>query len=672
MPKITQAIPSQAFEIIRNRIGLILAEEIDNQSILTYDPDLDLTVWVERTVPFDKTELPCVNVSLARGSYDSKTYRETDSTYTYNIDVFANSESSNGVDGDIDSKFILHKLLGVCRAILENQAYKTLGFLPAFVMRSAVVDLNIAETNPNDGNYSTMGRLTLSVRVPEVSQIPDAETIAGISTSIKLAQTNQGYYYQFGSSPTPPALPTVIIFATKTTVVTGETIELGWIATNVDNVSITNLGQKPKVGYQEVEIINTITFEITATNAAGTATDSITIFVGAACLDATAVLKDTANNTLSTTNIPSGATEPIIAPNGTIQLFNTVPTLIQTETVRSGQTKPATIADVVYTDSDASIKSVPYDTPLVCTPQQVLPVDFSVNDTTPDTNQTITFTDLTVGATSWLWDFGDGNLSTLQTPTHQYKTTGTFTVTLCAGNGTNAGREVKTNFITVSLEAEVTTNLIASYNAGNVVNDGSGNASEWTENVNSYNALQGTLINRPLIVPNDLNGFATLQFDGSNDQLLNSNVAFATTTSTVYMVFRRGRIHTANECMQSGANSVVANARVIYNPPNEVSYFPRNQTLVRGVSYGNNVNQWLIMAVVFDGANSSIKFMQSAPALVGNIGSTATFGIVIGAAAGGAWFQGKIAEKKVYDVAHNAATQAQVIQRLQAKFNLYD
>ena len=82
MPKITQAIPPQAFEIIRNRIGLILAEEIDNQSILTYDPDLDLTVWVERTVPFDKTELPSVNVSLARGSYDSKTYRETDSTYT--------------------------------------------------------------------------------------------------------------------------------------------------------------------------------------------------------------------------------------------------------------------------------------------------------------------------------------------------------------------------------------------------------------------------------------------------------------------------------------------------------------------------------------------------------------------------------------------------------------
>jgi hypothetical protein len=385
MPKITQAIPSQAFEIIRNRIGLILAEEIDNQSILTYDPDLDLTVWVERTVPFDKTELPCVNVSLARGSYDSKTYRETDSTYTYNIDVFANSESSNGVDGDIDSKFILHKLLGVCRAILENQAYKTLGFLPAFVMRSAVVDLNIAETNPNDGNYSTMGRLTLSVRVPEVSQIPDAETIAGMSTSIKLAQSNQGYYYQFGSSPTPPALPTVIIFATKTTVVTGEIIELGWIATNVDNVSIINLGQKPKVGYQEVEIINTITFEITATNAAGTATDSITITVGSACLDATAVLKDTANNTLSTTNIPSGDSEDIIAPDATILIngdnsFPTIPSgglenIVVENTAGTsvgaydGNTNSWVTPDITVTDSDGNTFQQPSVTNVTCTPQ---------------------------------------------------------------------------------------------------------------------------------------------------------------------------------------------------------------------------------------------------------------------------------------------------------------
>ena len=46
-------------------------------------------------------------------------------------------------------------------------------------------------------------------------------------------------------------------------------------------------------------------------------------------------------------------------------------------------------------------------------------------------NQTITFGDQTTGgATSWLWDFGDGNTSTQQNPTHTYASTGNYTVCL--------------------------------------------------------------------------------------------------------------------------------------------------------------------------------------------------------------------------------------------------
>lgn len=40
------------------------------------------------------------------------------------------------------------------------------------------------------------------------------------------------------------------------------------------------------------------------------------------------------------------------------------------------------------------------------------------------------FTDLSLNATSWFWNFGDGFTSTLQNPTHYYVTTGNFTVTL--------------------------------------------------------------------------------------------------------------------------------------------------------------------------------------------------------------------------------------------------
>lgn len=46
------------------------------------------------------------------------------------------------------------------------------------------------------------------------------------------------------------------------------------------------------------------------------------------------------------------------------------------------------------------------------------------------------FTDTTQGvATFWLWDFGDGNTSTLQHPSHIYAVGGVYTVTLTVGNG---------------------------------------------------------------------------------------------------------------------------------------------------------------------------------------------------------------------------------------------
>ena len=53
---------------------------------------------------------------------------------------------------------------------------------------------------------------------------------------------------------------------------------------------------------------------------------------------------------------------------------------------------------------------------------------------------TINFTDLSSnGPTSWFWDFGDGNTSNLQNPSHTYQTGGIYSVSLTTTNqyGTN-------------------------------------------------------------------------------------------------------------------------------------------------------------------------------------------------------------------------------------------
>lgn len=80
--------------------------------------------------------------------------------------------------------------------------------------------------------------------------------------------------------------------------------------------------------------------------------------------------------------------------------------------------------------------------------QPVMPeADFSAAPSSGYAPLNVAFTDLSSNASSWDWDFGDGNTSTEQHPVHTYNSAGTYTVTLTVvENGTT---ESKTNLITV-------------------------------------------------------------------------------------------------------------------------------------------------------------------------------------------------------------------------------
>jgi len=63
----------------------------------------------------------------------------------------------------------------------------------------------------------------------------------------------------------------------------------------------------------------------------------------------------------------------------------------------------------------------------------------------------VSFTDLSNGnPTSWLWDFGDGNTSTQQNPTHSYASAGTYTVSLVTTSPAGEDQEIKYDYITVT------------------------------------------------------------------------------------------------------------------------------------------------------------------------------------------------------------------------------
>ena len=81
------------------------------------------------------------------------------------------------------------------------------------------------------------------------------------------------------------------------------------------------------------------------------------------------------------------------------------------------------------------------DTP---TPLQVVAA-FEVSNTSPEVDELITFTNNSENATSFEWNFGDGNLSTKTNPTHAFAQAGSFIVTLTAtgdGGSSTSNKEI--------------------------------------------------------------------------------------------------------------------------------------------------------------------------------------------------------------------------------------
>ncbi len=106
----------------------------------------------------------------------------------------------------------------------------------------------------------------------------------------------------------------------------------------------------------------------------------------------------------------------------------------------------------------------------------------------------VSFTDTTSPpASAWAWDFGDGNSSTAQNPTHTYAAVGDYTVSLTATSVGGPDLETKTDYISATQSA------LASYrNGGTFINPAAYSAAApvvgqlWTAEVDST-AFPGTI-----------------------------------------------------------------------------------------------------------------------------------------------------------------------------------
>jgi PKD repeat protein len=82
--------------------------------------------------------------------------------------------------------------------------------------------------------------------------------------------------------------------------------------------------------------------------------------------------------------------------------------------------------------------------------------DFTATPTSGTAPLTVQFNDTSPNSpTAWAWDYGDGNTSSEQSPTHEYAFAGTFHVSLTATNSGGSNTSQKSNYITVTVPAPV-------------------------------------------------------------------------------------------------------------------------------------------------------------------------------------------------------------------------
>jgi hypothetical protein len=211
---IPSVIPQQNFEKIRDRIGLILFQELENQFDLTGDENLErplevageyhesLLVYIDRVVPIDEAEMPVVNVSYNGANYDSNNPTYADGNNTYFIDVYVKSdanEDGNETDADRLAAIKLSSILGKIAFILRYSDYKTLGFAPGFIGNTKVASLNILGSlkneNQSDANRGIIGRIVFEVRCIETVATIEPKDANGFFTTVKLSLTDKGYLY---------------------------------------------------------------------------------------------------------------------------------------------------------------------------------------------------------------------------------------------------------------------------------------------------------------------------------------------------------------------------------------------------------------------------------------------------------------------------------------------
>jgi len=196
MAKITGQIPEQNFEKIRDRIGLILSTELAAQTVAS---DIK-KVWIERSIPFDKTELPAINVVWDNASYDSHNPKDRRGENQYFIDIQYEFTHTSTEKGDIAGSKKAQRIAGIIAYILSSGEYYTLDYDPGLIQSRWIADLKIGRISEGDALHNVVARVSFKVVANE--EVGNLSGVAGkiFTSQFKINESEKGFYLEIDNS----------------------------------------------------------------------------------------------------------------------------------------------------------------------------------------------------------------------------------------------------------------------------------------------------------------------------------------------------------------------------------------------------------------------------------------------------------------------------------------
>lgn len=195
MARIDEALGKDVFQQVRDKIAEILLDELANQATLSGNKDLEYgIIWMERRRPFNLSEIPAINLSILGINYNTKFRHQRQPDVTYTIDIY---NTKNHTEDDAD-ELVMDSIWDVARTvqyILDHPHYASLGLTP-LISHSEVVKITSGEAEMSDGARCGILRVEFKVNMISVENPFEQIALELSSTSVKIEQTDKGYFYQ--------------------------------------------------------------------------------------------------------------------------------------------------------------------------------------------------------------------------------------------------------------------------------------------------------------------------------------------------------------------------------------------------------------------------------------------------------------------------------------------